>query len=505
VSLEDAGGVAALAASSSPTPIPSVPPFTLVQRYYKHPAYIAPHPLQIETVNELAPIFGNGEWLDMGTGKTFVATWCALWLKLVYGMPCVCIMPPLLIRQWSKWLKSIRTHHDPETPALSVTEYRATAKQVGGMKLSPEQVRAAIDLDNDFILVGIQIFRKEFYRIREHFGDRPFLIICDEAMFLAKIESLIHELVYDMAVGRPTILLTGTLGMPQHAYGLMKFTNPGAYRNWKHFENMHILEYDHFGTTPTIYQNLDLLGDNLAKNTKRILYEDMYPDAEIPFYDVFDYDLDDKHYKLYEKLAEEQILALPDGGKIDGSTEQRLRHMLGQIIVNYPHFSGNPKDVSTAVKLIQGRLEALGDGKLVVFCNYRLSVNAICDAIPGALPINGDVTQAQKDRNIDSFINDSKSRLMVVQFISGSKGLDGLQHVCHTAMFIEPCTVPDTFHQAVARLKRTGQTKRVHVLIPIANRTLQRRGFNRLLKNDAISNQVARNSVELRKIIYGSE
>jgi hypothetical protein len=70
-------------------------------------------------------------------------------------------------------------------------------------------------------------------------------------------------------------------------------------------------------------------------------------------------------------------------------------------------------------------------------------------------------------------------------------------------MFIEPCTAPRDFHQAVARLKRTGQRYKVMVMIAIANGTLQRDKFKSLLDNDTLINKVVRNAVELRALIYG--
>lgn len=49
-------------------------PFETVLTYYTFPERIKPHPLQIETINDLAPLPNSGEWLDMGTGKSFCST-----------------------------------------------------------------------------------------------------------------------------------------------------------------------------------------------------------------------------------------------------------------------------------------------------------------------------------------------------------------------------------------------------------------------------------------------
>lgn len=462
-------------------------PYETVLASYRFPEYIIEHPLQVETINELAPLNNSGEWLSMGCGKTLVSTACALYSMLTNGGMCLVIMPPNLLTQWAVWLESIR-------PRLSICVYRGTPAE-----------RKRLHFNHQFVLVGIQIFKRDFARFEEHYTDRRFVTIVDEATMLSGIESNTHHKVLELCVGQQQILLSGTpANKPTDAYGLLKFTAPGTYRNLKHFENTHVDEKDFFDQV-TRYKNLDLLHKNLLINSKRILLEDMFSETEDPLFIPINYELDPKHYKLYRKLAEEELLALPDGSKIDGTTANRLRHALGQIIVNHGHFSGDPADTSEAVKLIEEKLFELGQAKLVVFADYRLTVAVLTEKLKkyGAVPYNGAISDAQKERNKQLFINSPSCRVIVIQFVSGGKGLDGLQHVCHHAMFIEPCLQPRDFHQCVARLRRIGQKYRVLVMLAIAKGTTQVRGFKNLLANDELINQVVRNTADLRKLIYG--
>jgi superfamily II DNA/RNA helicase len=231
----------------------------------------------------------------------------------------------------------------------------------------------------------------------------------------------------------------------------------------------------------------------------------MYSDIEEPLMVPIEYDLEPAHYRLYTELAENELLKLPDGGKIEATTANKLRHALGQIIVNWGHFAGDPAKESAPIELVKEKLEELGGKKLVIFADYKLTVRCLVEKLAehGAVAINSEVSDTQKERNIQRFINDPTCRVIVIQFISGGKGLDGLQHVCHHCLFIEPCQQPRDFWQAVARLKRTGQKNRVMVMLPIANKTVQRRGFKNLLENDTLVNQVVRNKSELRALIYG--
>lgn len=469
-------------------------PLETVLQVYRLPPYIKEiHPLQVDAINSLGGLHGAGAWLDMGTGKTLVATIIALYWWLTERRQTIVMMPPILIGQWLRWLKSIE-------PKIDVCDYRGTPAQ-----------RAKKNLDATVILVGIQIFRKDFEKINAHFMGKQRFVVIDEATIIAWIGSKQHELVYDFCIGQPCMPMTGTpMNKVTDAYGLMKFTAPGAYRNYLHFQSLHVEEVDFFDV-PKKFCNLDILKDNLALNSKRILYGDMYSDVEEPLMVPIEYDLDPAHYRLYEELAENEILKLPDGGKIDATTANRLRHALGQIVVNWGHFAGDPSKESAGVELVREKLDELKgeEGqpgkKLVVFADYKLTIRCLKEKLAdyGIVTINSEVSDSQKEKNIARFLEDPTCQVIAIQFISGSKGLDGMQHVCHHMLFLEPCQQPRDFWQAVARLKRKGQTNRVMVMLPTANRTLQKRGFNNLIANDTLVNQVVRNASELRDLIYG--
>jgi SWI/SNF-related matrix-associated actin-dependent regulator 1 of chromatin subfamily A len=461
-------------------------PLEVVQQHYRFPDWLVPFPAQVDTINSLGDLECQGHWLDMGVGKTFTATAVALYLKITRKLPTLVIMPPILLRQWAAWLAQI-------SPKLRVTLYKGTPKQ-----------RDELSLDADFVLVGIQIFKRDHARFQQQFLGRDFFTIVDEATEIAWITSKQHEMVYDFILGQPRAMLTGTpANKPLDTYGLMKFSAPQVYRNYKHFCNLHVESFDMF-KNPETYRDLDDMKRKLLTNAKRYLYEDVHKDAITPLFVPIKYDLDPEHHKLYTRLAETEILQLGEG-KIDATNENKLIHALGQIVLNWGVFAGDPSLVSETVGLVEQKLKELNGKKLVVFANYKMSVKLLVEHFGAVCAggINGDATQGQKDRSIEAFINDPTKTLLVVQVRSGGKGLDGLQHVCHHCMFIEPCTAPRDFHQAVARLKRTGQRYKVMVMIAIANGTLQRDKFKSLLDNDTLINKVVRNAVELRALIYG--
>ena len=444
-------------------------------------------PFQVEVVDDLGPLDEEGHYLDPGTGKTACSTVIALFRKIYYQERCVVIMPPILLKQWETWLRSIK-------PCPSVVKYAGTPAE-----------RKAMSLYADFVLVGIQIFKKEYARFEEFFKDKQYVTIVDEATMLSNIGTGNHEKVHDFTVGRPRLMLTGTpMNNPMDAYGLLKFVAPGLYRNMKQFERLHVAERDFFGN-PSKWDNLDLLAKNMTVNAKRILLADVYDQMPEVSYIPLNYDLDPKHLKLYRKLAEEELLRLPDGGKIDATQATRLVHALGQIVANWGHFAGDPELEANIIELTKEKLDELGDGKLLIFAHYRMTVALLADKLAkfGTVTVNSEVTQKQKENNLERFKTDPKCRVMVAQVKSAGYGLDKLQTVCNHVLYAEPCTSPRDFHQANARLIRLGQTKPVQVYMAIASGTLQARAFNNLLNKDEVVNQVIRNVADLRDMIFG--
>lgn len=461
-------------------------PSQLVLKHYRLPFELKPY--QIETVDELAPLPRQGHYLDMGLGKTATATMAALY-KLLTGRAtqCVVIMPPILLDQWAKWLGSLN-------PAPSVTLYRGTPAK-----------RKEMSFSSTFILVSAQIFKKDYPRFEQHFMHRDVFVLVDEATMLGNVSSDIHQKVHDFGVGREMAVLTGTpAGTIMGCYGIIKFSAPGVYRNLKQFENLHVSERDFFGK-PCGYMNLDLLKDNLKTNAKQIIVEDVMPQLADITYQHLPYSLEEKHHKLYVKLANEELLKLPDGGKIDATSESRLTHALGQIILNPDYFSGGVLGKPAGFDLLEETLTELGQGKLVVSMNYRMTFASALEHFAKYDPVSiyGDVSARQKAEAISRFVEGRACRLMFIHPQAAGLGVDGLQHVCNHMMFLEPCSSPTLFHQTVARIKRTGQTKPVFVRIAVAEKTLQPDRFMRLLDNDYLMSKVVRTAGDLRSIIMG--
>lgn len=129
-------------------------------------------------VNAFADKPAAGMYFTVGLGKTGTATVTALYHQIKHGGHCLILMPPILLRQWDKWLRSIDGIH-------SVTVYRGTPTQ-----------RKGLDLDVQFILMSIDIFKRDFDRLYEFYKDRNATLIVDEAVSVKNPATMNHKCVW---------------------------------------------------------------------------------------------------------------------------------------------------------------------------------------------------------------------------------------------------------------------------------------------------------------------
>lgn len=448
-----------------------------------------PYPYQGDTIEELGPLPRAGLYLDPGTGKTFCSTVVALHNKITRGAQTIVAMPPILLVGWEKFLRQI-------SPKLRITVYRGSPKQ-----------RLEMDLGADFVLMSTVIFKKDFDRLDKHFRGKPVTLIVDEATSVKNISSDNHKMVHNFVLNHDCalMLLTGTpLTTPADAYAYIKLIAPGTYRNLGQFEKIHIEERDFFDK-PVKWRHLDVLAKNMLINAKRVIKEHVLDQLPPVTYTPMFYELEPKHLKLYNKLAEEQLLLLKDGGKIDATNSSALYNNLQQIVLNYAHFAQEPGARPAGYDLLDEVLDELGDRKLMVISNYRLTNRALTEYLRphNAVAVFGDIAPAQKDRNLKRFEEDPACRVLVGQPTSVGYGVDGLQAVCSDLLFMESPIVPRDFEQTLARLYRDGQAFNVHCRIAVANQTLQVRLHKSLLDKDDLVTRVQGKFDNLRNLIHG--
>jgi len=115
-------------------------------------------------------------------------------------------------------------------------------------------------------------------------------------------------------------------------------------------------------------------------------------------------------------------------------------------------------------------------GKVLVFFWHTDVCDMIASAFPGkCVRHTGAESTADKERNVRRFQSDPGISLFLGNIKSTGFGVDGLQEVCDTAVFVEMSYVPEELRQCIDRLNRMGQKNPVQVQFLIAENSVDER------------------------------
>jgi len=461
------------------------PVFPVVAQDYTLP--FDAYGFQADAVDWAAQFDKVGLIADVGLGKTYMATALALY-KFVTSVASkgIVVCPPILLDQWSRFLLRV--------PGVTVQIYRGTPAKRKKIHLG----------DAHFTIVGSQIFKKDFDRFEKVFGHDT-VAIRDEAHDIKNVSSDNYRKWSQFTLDKQAVLLTGTpMTSPEDGYAYVKLATPSVYKTKAQFMHIHVAEVDFF-QKPVKWRHLDKLRENLELRYRFIRKEDVLKDLPEMTWDPIHYELNPEHMALYKELAEQQLLLLEGGGKIDATSTGKLFHCLSQIICNYDYFSGDVNGRSTCYDLIDQVMDELGPkGKLVIYAVYRMTNTRLLGYLKkfDAVAVYGKQTAAQNRAAVDYFISNPACQVIMLQPSSGGAGVDGLQDVCQDGLILEPPTLRE-FIQSTGRLHRNGQLHNVHMRLAVADNTLQVGRVEHLLNNDDLLNQVFPTVQSLREAIYG--
>lgn len=445
------------------------------------------YPFQKDAVNELADLPRAGLYFDPGLGKTATSTHNAAY-KLITGESnlVLVIVPPTLIAQWVRWLGKLRRNGSQ----FNILTYRGT----------PAKRKAMTFSGYDFVVMSMQIFKQDIERIEVMTDERTHVIL-DEAQAVKNVGTANYKTFRDFVADKTYQLLTGTpLNNPLDAYAYIKLVAPTIYKNLAQFERIHVAERDFF-KKPTRYANLDLLSENLRVNSVRCTKEEVLTDLPEAIIAPIEYELHPKHAALYKQLAEEQLLKLDDGSKIDATSVQALLHALGQIVCNWAHFGQDESLRSAAFDVLDEVLDELNGNKLFVFANYRMT-NAAISKRYNCPAIYGEISAKEKERAWASFV-EGDAKLLVAQSGAGGVGLDGAQHVCKDILYIEPPVSLSQYVQSMSRVHREGQKGVATIRFATALGTLQQRMVRSLSQKEDLVMPLVGSKAVLRSAIFG--
>jgi len=112
--------------------------------------------------------------------------------------------------------------------------------------------------------------------------------------------------------------------------------------------------------------------------------------------------------------------------------------------------------LQSAIGYIEDLLEERD--KVVVFGHHKDVLDGIAAHFGSAAVLcTGAQSGARKQVAVDAFVQKPCVKLFLGNIVAAGQGIDGLQTVCDTAVFVELSYVPGEVQQAISRLERMGQ------------------------------------------------
>jgi len=131
--------------------------------------------------------------------------------------------------------------------------------------------------------------------------------------------------------------------------------------------------------------------------------------------------------------------------------------------------------------------------KVVIFSYFHSCLNAVCEELPNHYRIDGSVTAVQRQAIVDQFCNKTGHAVLVSRIEAGGVGLN--IQAANVVIIMEPQVKPTIEWQAIARVYRMGQARRVVVHRMLAIDTIDQRLTARLQQRTQQFNAFAKPSM----------
>jgi SWI/SNF-related matrix-associated actin-dependent regulator 1 of chromatin subfamily A len=317
-----------------------------------------------------------------------------------------------------------------------------------------------VQIINYDLLIRPKLFHKVIQRRWSH-------IICDEAHRIKNPKAKRTDVVLGHLLNRTENMwfLTGTpiKNRPIDLYPILSKCAPELikpYNSYMRFALRYCGAYmGAFGLVTTGASRSDELGDRLKPFMLRRLQKDVV--TELP-------------QRIVQKIEfectpeVERVIALEEE-KTEQDDDSVLVHNLGEtsrIRKALAMFK-----IDDAVDFIEDRLQEVE--KIVVFFHHHDVMHALIKKLQKYDPIfiTGNDKPAVRHEKVHCFRGLKKIRILLGQMQACGEGVDGLQHACHTCVFVEPSWSPTEIDQCIHRLERMGQKEVVNAYLLIIKDT----------------------------------
>lgn len=282
------------------------------------------------------------------------------------------------------------------------------------------------------------------------------LLICDEAHYLKNSRAKRTKVVYGKKglsdIADRVWLLTGTpvMNRPAEIFPMLRRFIPdrlGKYADYLSFTKRYCAGYmgkfgwDASGASHTA-ELAEILGEFMLRRTK----QEVLPELPEKIFQKIEFDPPSKRI---EKLLSREKEAFEGNAMLGALATERREIGMSKI--------------PFAIEHIENLLEE--KEKIVVFAYHRDVLDTLAHALKdqGVVLLYGGLTSKQKQLLVDAFVTKPKYRIFLGQIDAAGIGIDGLQRVADTVIFVELSWVPGSIKQAIDRCHRIGQANKVLV------------------------------------------
>ena len=295
--------------------------------------------------------------------------------------------------------------------------------------------------------------------------------------------------------------LTGTPisnGQLENLWSLMTFLYPvkrhqyvhskifGSYYDWQ--KKYALLDQWH---KPYAYRHVPELQDILRTHSYRVLKSECLDLPEKLPDEIYDIELKEKQrYKqLMKDSALEEFDLIADNGL---ARMTKLRTLCSGFLNTEEGLVGLNCEKPQA---FADFLEDYGEGKLVVFCQFKWSIQAVCGILSEQHIKYRVIDGNTKDKSCwREFQEDESIKVIVCQYESANAGID--LYAADTMLFYEPCLSANVMEQSRDRIHRIGQHHPCRYVYFITLGTIEHDIYQALINYSDFGTKLFRQSIE---------
>lgn len=352
--------------------------------------------------------------------------------------------------------------------------------------------------DVDFLIYkqygGIFIVNWELLRLMpelQHGGWK--WIVADEAHRVKNRKTKTWQAFKKLNAPR-VILMTATpfANNASEVWTLLNYVRPDEYSSFWRFYDMYVhWKTSYLGFKQVLgVRNPKLLQRELAPYMLRRLKVDVAADLPEKIHTTIPLGLTPRQRSLYRDLRQEAIALLESGVELTVVNAISLMTRLRQIVSTTATLEATDHStkLDAAVELIQD----LAPEKVVVFAQFRNTVDALCARLDRAKVSNLKMMGGMGAEHVDSVVKgfqEEDARVLVATMATGGEGLT--LTAANTLMFIEKHYNPARQLQAEDRIHRIGQTKTCNIISLHCNRTV----------DDTVARILSRKEEDFNKVL----